>query len=76
MSIETNYPAGIEENFSPRIFCKLRQIVREEEIDFRNKTTVIEINDLKTGVYSLSLKILKIQNVKNFWFLRNQAFLF
>jgi len=45
-----------EEEFKLQIYNNLNQIVREEDINFKNKNVLIKTNELPNGVYLLSIK--------------------
>ncbi len=45
-----------EEAYQLKIFNNLGQVIREEEIVFKEKTVSIKIDELKNGIYFLNLK--------------------
>ena len=52
-----------EEQFQLRIINNLGQIIREEEVGFKNKIFSIKTGELKNGIYFLSLKNDKTETV-------------
>ncbi len=52
-----------EEEFKLKIFNNLGQLIKEEEIVFKEKTVSIKTGDLKNGVYLLTLKSTKSASV-------------
>ena len=54
-----------EKSCQLRIYNSLGQIVREEEIVFKNKAAVIKTGDLENGVYHLKLIYDNLQTVSN-----------
>ena len=62
--LQVQFTVDVENEFKTiRIYNKLGQLLREEDLIFKNKTATIKTDDLGNGVYVLKLHSKSLQTV-------------